>query len=220
MFSAPFILNKKSVEWFSDKVISSELPAIIERRNMMKSNSEYIDCIYAGDFYAGIREPDFMLKMFSMMKNPNIILIVLSDCQKEKLENFAKQEMKGRVVVKGRLPEEECNEMFEQADVFINIGNAIDNQLQSKVLNYMNYGKPIINLYKIDNCPTLNYMRDYPLAISIKEAKDISVDDVELAETFIEKSFNSRINFEEIKSVFIKCTPEYVSNNILSAITE
>ena len=58
------------------------------------------------------------------------------------------------------------------ADVLINIGNRLTNQVPSKVFEYISTGKPIINLCTMENCPTLSYMNRYPLGLSLIEGKE------------------------------------------------
>ena len=217
VFSASFILQHKSDEWLSDKVKALELPAIT-RKNCSEKEDYYINCLYAGDLYRGIRDPYFMLELFSKFKNDKIRLFVLSDSEKDLLQEYAKGKLKNRLYVMGRLPETECNELMGKADVFVNIGNKINNQLPSKILNYMCYGKMILNIYSIPDCPTLSYMNKYSLSLNIDDKEILTEAKVAKIEESIVSHYRERIDFDMVSKTFYECTPEYVTEQILSVL--
>lgn len=62
--------------------------------------------------------------------------------------------------------------MQSNADFLLNIGNRVANQLPSKVLEYIAAGKPVINIYKNRNCPTLALLQ-HTDAICIDENADV-----------------------------------------------
>lgn len=218
IFSAPYILKHKSSEWLSEKVFTTELPAIIKRSTDSYKENEFIDCVYAGDFYKGIREPNFMLKLFSLFENQKIRLFVLSSGEKQLLQHYADNELKDRLFIIGRVPEAECNDWLNKADILVNIGNKINNQLPSKVLNYMCFGKPILNLYAIDDCPSLPYFEKYPLTINANMQDNISPVIAKSIEKQITDFSGKTIPFDTVEKEFITCTPNYVTESILKGI--
>ena len=48
-------------------------------------------------------------------------------------------------------------------------GNKVDNQVPSKIFDYISLGKPIINVYTSEKDPALEYLKQYPLALNISE---------------------------------------------------
>ena len=85
---------------------------------------------------------------------------------------FLQDKMKGsvdNVHFLGRKNKEEVARIYQEADILVNIGNAIDNQMPSKIFEYISTGKPILNFYKVPNCPTLKYLNNYPLALNLYE---------------------------------------------------
>ena len=60
----------------------------------------------------------------------------------------------------GPVPAETARTMQTQADVLLNLGNAVDNQLPSKLFDYFAAGKPVLHLCVIENDPALPYLCD------------------------------------------------------------
>ena len=56
------------------------------------------------------------------------------------------------------MPAETARTMQAQADVLLNLGNAVDNQLPSKLFDYFAAGKPVLHLCVIENDPALPYL--------------------------------------------------------------
>ena len=118
----------------------------------------------------------------------------------------------------GRLGVAEAKAFMQQADILVNIGNSIKNQMPSKIFEYFNTGKPIINFYKIDNCPTLHYANRYPYCISIDESKKVDEEICEQIEDFIRKNQDSMIPSYKVMDMFPECTTNKVSDNFLKAV--
>lgn len=215
IFSAHYILKQKSSDWLCEKVVPTELPAIIKRDADSYEKNDFIDCVYAGDFYKGIREPDFMLKLFALFKNPKIRLFVLSSGERQTLQHYADNELRDRLFIIGRVGEAECNNWLNKADILVNIGNKINNQLPSKVLNYMCFGKPVLNLYAIDDCPSLPYFEKYPLSINADMQKSLNSEFAAEIEKRITEFAGKHIPFSEVEKEFIICTPDYITDSIL-----
>lgn len=104
------------------------------------------------------------------------------------------------------------------ADILINIGNSVPVHLPSKTLEYINTGKPFVNFYKFDECPTLSYTKRYPLCLNLSEQNE-DIDAV--AEQFIAFCLNSKgkqLAREFIESGFAESTPQYIAKIISDAL--
>ena len=64
--------------------------------------------------------------------------------------------------------------MQGQADFLLNIGNKNPNQIPSKVLEYINTGKPVVNICKSSCCPTQSLLEGYD-AIHVYEAEALEL---------------------------------------------
>ncbi len=228
IMTAPFILNGKDETSIPKGLIKTELPAIVEKsygKNERKSDVEsknkndVISCVYAGDLYPGIRDPHSMLNLFSLFENQKLHLHVIGGSAEEILSKYADGELKGRLFVHGRLSEEECNRELMNADVLVNLGNKINNQLPSKVLNYACFGKPILNIYAIHDCPTIKYLSEYPLAINVNGSSTVSDTAARQIERQLLDIKDKCLEFAVVKKIYEKCTPEYVAKQLLSALS-
>ena len=123
-------------------------------------------CYFVGNLYKDIRTPDAAIQAFSLLQEEAELFFVgetyrfLQDKMNESVNN---------VHFPGRKSKEEVARIYQEADILVNIGNAIDNQMPSKIFEYISTGKPILNFYKVPNCPTLKYLKNYPLALNLYE---------------------------------------------------
>lgn len=141
--------------------------SVSNRRN--QENRKF-NVVYLGSFYNKIRNPKFMLDVMKIVvsKNPHIYFHIYGP-ERDSNTNKYLLETENRIVFHGRVSKEKINEIINVSDIFINIGNSIDNQLPSKVLEYIATGKPIINFYNISADTSNNYLKKYPLALIVKE---------------------------------------------------
>ena len=106
------------------------------------------------------------------------------------------------------------------ADVLINIGNSVPVHMPSKTLEYINTGKPFVNFYKMDDCPTLYYTKRYPLCLNMSE-KDTDLDAA--AQRFIDFCVSSKgktVDRTFLETEYADCTPQYIAQKILDALGE
>ena len=102
----------------------------------------------------------------------------------------------------------------------MNIGNAVDNQMPSKIFEYISTGKPIINIFKSTDCPTLKYLGRYPLVLNIHEA-EIRKDPagcVSRVQAFCRGHRGERVPAEETKRLYAANTFEAFTESICRAI--
>ena len=104
------------------------------------------------------------------------------------------------------------------ADVLINIGNSVPVHMPSKTLEYINTGKPMVNFYKLADCPTLYYTKRYPLALNLFEG---DADRDAAAVRFIrfcEDNVGKTVERAFIESEYADCTPRYIAQKILESL--
>lgn len=115
---------------------------------------------------------------------------------------------------------DETRDMIANADLLVNIGNAMKNQVPSKLFEYISTGLPIVNIYKNEDCPSLQYMDKYPCTINlIEDPQKMNLNAVNL-KNFICTCAGRQSNIEEILQIYARCTPEYCADQMLKAITE
>lgn len=176
---------------------------------MFKKDS--IHCVYAGSFYDDIRNPEYLLKLFSRLKEDNIVLHLFS----KGCENIVNKYADDAVIVShGMVPMSQLNNVYESADILIGIGNALKEFLPSKTFEYISILKPIIyiNYPNIDNPVLYNY----PAALQIDMASDIDVS-VALLKSFCETT-NTLVDKSEILKTYAKYSPTNIKEILIKAI--
>ena len=124
------------------------------------------------------------------------------------------------LVALSAVPFDEAQKIMASADVLINIGNSIPVHIPSKTFEYINMGKPFVNFYKFDECPTLYYTERYPLCLNLSEA-DEDIDSV--AERFINfcvENKGKQLDQEWIMENYAESTPAVIAKQIDDALTE
>jgi hypothetical protein len=113
---------------------------------------------------------------------------------------------------------EDLMQFIADADILINLGNSIPVHLPSKTLEYINTGKPIVNFYKLDDCPTLQYTCRYPLCLNLDEKK---TDVCAAAEEFISFCLENKGKSLEqawVQQNFSDSTPSIIAERIMVEI--
>ena len=98
---------------------------------------------------------------------------------------------------------------MEKADVLLNISNAVDNLVPSKIFDYFSMGKPVLNLQKIENCPAEEYFAKYPLCYNLKEFEPA---DAEALWEFLKKAKGQKIAFADVEKIYAEATVDYVAD--------
>jgi len=221
VFTTPIIARiKREKGWSLSKVLPVELPLvkrIAPNRSIPRIQDE-IRCVFAGYLYQDIRDATYTLELFSILSDPNIHLYILGSGQEQKVEEYERGKLAGRLHRLGTLSEDECSAWLESADVLVNIGNTVMNQIPSKIFTYISYGKTILNICKSYECPTLEYMKQYPLSINLVESESVSNKDAKYVEKSIIQNLGYLKPFEEIQQKYVECTPEYVAKQMLGVI--
>ena len=118
-------------------------------------------------------------------------------CTKE-VNEAKKLFVKGNLNLLGQVPREECIKALLKSDVLINLGNSISSQTPSKILEYIGFGKPIINFYFIKEDTSLYYLKNYPLSFNLN-LTDYKEDEVENLIAFCRENKGKSVSYDEIK---------------------
>lgn len=205
---------------FLDRAIVCEFPNLVRHvSNSLNSpicfESDNINCVFVGYIYSNIRSPKYFLDMMiSADKNIKFYMVGSSDYD----ITYYKERLGVRLEIIDAVSINEAFKIMNDADILINIGNSVQNQLPSKIIDYISTGKPIVNTCKHDNCLTLPYMKKYPLSLNIFEKDKISDADVREFENFCRNAKGKKIEFAEIQKLYETSTPKYVSNQIMGIL--
>ena len=100
--------------------------------------------------------------------------------------------------------------MQRNANFLLNIGNIVENQLPSKVLEYITTGKPVINVYKVPNCPAKALLADWD-ALNLSETEPLELQRKRLQDFLMAE--HAAVTFETIESIYRQYTPQAVAEN-------
>ncbi len=177
-----------------------------------KPCDDKITLLFAGSLYSDIRSPEYFLKVISKLDSRFRVLFIGHSCHTDK--RIAALATKAELIARPAIPYDQILQEMANADILINIGNSIPVHLPSKTLEYINTGKPFVNFYKFDECPTLSFAKRYPLCLNLSEQND-DIDAV--AKQFIDfcvQSKGKQLEREFIESEFAEATPQYIARVI------
>ena len=203
----------------SDKIHVAEFPnlhALPENKGeSFDWGSDGIHCAFVGQLYSDIRDPSFMLDLFAMMRGTGVVLHIIGNTPMQ--AEYWKDKVTDNIMFHGRVPYEKAIMYMQAADILVNLGNSVSNQMPSKIIDYLSTGKPILNIYKIKDCPSLLYMDKHPLTLSIYEQDVPHVSEIV---EFCKESRGKKIPFAEMERIFKECTPRFVGTHVYRVICD
>ncbi len=220
LITTPFIQKALTANGFAlpPQVASVGFPMI---GTSVKAQTPSKDCgihlLYCGWLYSDIRSPKYFFKILSRLDDRFIVTFMGREC--EKLAERFDIKTKAELITLPQQPYEVALQAMADADVMINIGNSVPVHMPSKTLEYINTGKPFVNFYKMDDCPTLYYTKRYPLCLNMSE-KDTDFDAA--ARRFIDFCIENKgktVDRASIESEYTDCTPESIARRICSIVT-
>lgn len=214
-------LKKKKYCNKPEKYFFVDFPTFINRKSKCVKNEikNEIKMIYAGTLSRNYRNPKSLfhyLRCVSRQMKKMIILQLygLNDCEdiisefNEEYFTIKSYGMQSKDIIK--LEE-------ERSDVLINISNELPDAVPSKIFELFSFCKPIINYVFVDNDPSLPYFDEYPLECRIIDNHEKNVNEKKL-KLFLENHLNDRVDYNQIKKIYYKNTPEYVGKKILNLV--
>lgn len=207
---------------FAKKIRRMEMPGIHQRveENDKIIKHERCKCCYFGSLYYDIRNPQKEIRIFSALHQSGIDMTFVGGLYGGRKEDFFSND--AQVEYLGQISNEETIQKYRETDILINIGNTVTNQMPSKIFEYISTGKPIINFYKSKECPTLEYMKRYPLAMNIFEE---DIDEcfekiVASVLSFCEESKDKKVPYKRIKEIYEQNCDDSVAQTMSLSIAE
>lgn len=174
-------------------------------------NDSDINCVYAGSFYRDIRNPETMLSCFSGLADTNIKLHLYARGCEDIVAKYSA--LADNIVMHDRVGADEIAEVYREADILVNIGNATPEFLPSKTFEYIASGKPIIHYY-------YEGMKDgildkYPLCLQLRiKSKDTSGD---VLLNYIHENRNKIVASDEVESIYTKHSKANIREILLNS---
>lgn len=180
-----------------------------------------VRCVFAGNLYPGVRTPHFALELFDQLDLPDIQLVFVGGGWQQfpgLMDTWSKA-LGNRLVLTGALPPDLARAQIAQADILLNLGNGVANQLPSKIFEYFGSGKPVLNLARIANDPALAYFQRYPLACTVLESEGTGPEVCQRVRSFILGCRKKRVPFEQVEKLFVQNTPNAVAQALLRGLS-
>lgn len=143
----------------------------IERRSDLRFDPNETNLLYLGTIYGDIRKPDALFRLFEQaaQKEPGLHLYVIGKKYGADADRYLVEygrRLGDRLSVCAPVPPDETADLMQQADILVNLGNTMHNQMPSKLLEYIATGKPILNISARRDCNTLPLIERYPLTFN------------------------------------------------------
>ena len=192
-----------------EKVHVLGFPTLLPRV-MEPVEHDNIQCVFCGSLHPGMREPGFALALFRALHDDAVTLTMAGGGW----QYFAADAAQTKAVLGeqfeqlGPVPAETARTMQAQADVLLNLGNAVDNQLPSKLFDYFAAGKPVLHLCVIENDPALPYLARYPLALVLHQGQ---ADAADILHHWLGEVCGKQLPFGEVCDLFPELVPQAVA---------
>lgn len=134
-----------------------------------------IKLLFLGTLYKAIRNPDFLLRLFAELLQTDLGQRLelhfyggVDDCR----EFFQPYHglLNSRIFVWGLVDRRQALQAISEADILVNISNDNPYQLPSKIVEYAWTGKPIVNLCRLENDTSADFLREYPSLLNIQQS--------------------------------------------------
>lgn len=175
-------------------------------------SEEDINCVYAGSFYRDIRNPEYMLSLFSEINDRRIKLHLFSRGCEDVVNRYA--QCSDTIIVHEHISPSEMWQVYRDADIMVNIGNASPEFLPSKTYEYISTGKPIISFYYGDTPDKV--LENYPLCIQL--CNEPTSNDSDCLAVFVLSNGKKVLEHEQILKLYQQNTPQNVASILLSSM--
>lgn len=164
--------------------------------------------LYSGSIHFPDRNPKPLLEHFLVLCSKidvELWFMGLNNCP-DLFEKYSKL-TNGKIKVIGQFTHAEALKQVQKADILVNIGNTNPNTVTSKIFEYMQFRKPIISTFQIDNEPSIPYLKKYGSYFLLDERPSADFDSVntELLNFIINKNYAC---VHDLDRVFYHNTPQ------------
>lgn len=180
-------------------------------------------CVFCGTLYPGLREPGFALELFSALARagcPWHLVMAGGGWQHFAAEaERAETAMGGRLQIPGPVAPQQAAALQQGADLLLSLGNAVDNQMPSKLFEYFGYGKPILHLAVSRSDPTLPYLERYPLALVLQAEEGATPAVVERLRRWLDCVVGQTVPYARTAALYPQFTPAGVAADFLNGLS-
>lgn len=178
--------------------------------------SNKINISYLGKFYTTLREPKVLLDFLDALFDEDvtwknkIVVHIFGDVFPQFLPAFTNYPM---IKIHGLIARVQTIEVMKKSDILLNISNLTDYQLPSKAPDYLQSGKPILNIYQTENDEFKAFFKNYPLICHYINGKSIAS-----TIQFLTVSIGQRVGDELLKEMLAPYTLEKIAEEYLELL--
>lgn len=178
-----------------------------------KFDKKIIHCVYAGSFYRDIRNPEFMLKVFSEIKDGSIILHLYSAGCDDLVKKYA--DNSHAIDSRGYVSHEELKQVYASCDFLIGVSNATNDFLPSKTYEYLSMRRPIVffNPKGYEN----EVLSKYPHSLQLSDDTPLETA-IQTLQVFIAQERGKTISKSELNEIYSTNTDSYVRSILLKGL--
>ena len=100
------------------------------------------------------------------------------------------------------IPPEQTADLLLRADVLVNMGNTVRNQMPSTVVEYISTGKPILNLSVDEECSTLGLMKRYTNGLQVFARDQYDPAIVNETVDFCRRTRGKDLSWQQVRKIF------------------
>jgi hypothetical protein len=209
---------------YAEKIIYCEFPTFVLDFNLgpdlVTQTNDSIIMIFAGTLNSGFRNPLKVLHLINGVatklprKSITLKFFGAGDCFE--IINKYKHCSNLKIEQHGLVSKDVVNREMLKANFLINITNAYNFIVPSKIFELFASCKPIINVVNKDDDGSEEYFTRYPLCFTAKWNSDVEFNAiVESLSRFLIDNENKSVDIEEVKKAYRECTPDYVADQII-----
>lgn len=194
------------------------LPALIPAEDPPAAPHEGVWCTFCGTLSPTVRRPDFALALFAALNAPALTLTLAGPGLDYFDTAAARRTLGSRLVLPGLVPPEEGRRLQAQADILLNLGNEMANQVPSKIYEYMGSGKPILHLAARADDPCCRLLQSYPLALVLCAGDGATPAVQARLSAWLEEVRGRRLPYDRVAALFPRFTPGQAACDFLAGV--
>lgn len=195
-----------------DRRVFLDVPTFVGIEDTGKSTKNKgngkITVLYSGSIHFPDRNPLSLLKHFAIICNKsNVELLFMGSNNCQYIFDEYSQLSNGKIRTIGQFSHSEAIQKLRNADILLNIGSTNPNTVTCKIFEYMQFRKPIISTFSIENEPSIPYLEKYGNYFLLDERPESDfqkINDKLLAFLLSEKT----VEYKNYESIFYLNTPK------------
>ncbi len=215
-------LQHESYKPFADKMTAMNFPNIrpsqqSDEKSVFDFDENSINLLFCGLLEDEYRSPELFLQTAAKLIDDGMPLKIhfLGTSTSKALVPFLRNYPQN-ILHHQAVSLEKAVATMKKSDILLNISNTLDNQVPSKIFDYFSLGKPVLNVQKIENCPSREYFDRYPIGFTLCD----QAPDAEQLKDFLLSAKGKSISFDTVSELFYDATLEYASEKCEKILTD